>query len=100
MLALGNIDYGTENAQPPQRMNRVETDLDRKLAAVLAQAEEVAPSPHLPGLRRRLISLTVLRVITAKTFRHQQVNGLADHLLAAIAEHGFHLGVDQPDGAL
>jgi hypothetical protein len=62
-----------------------------------AQLQIKAAGPS-PGVRE--VVLPVLRVDLPEVLRHQGLDGLADQVVAVIAEQRLGLPVDEPDDAL
>ena len=96
-LALGHIADGAGDKQTLLRLQRAQADLDRELAAVLAQAVQLQPSPHGAGTWFGKKIAPVVRVTGAEALGHQQLDGLAQQLVAAPAEQFHRLRVDEDD---
>ena len=96
-LALRHITNGAGDKQALLCLQRVQADLDRELAAVLAQAVQLQPSPHGAGAWFGKKIAPVVRVAGAEALGHQQLDGLAQQLVAAPAEQFHRLRVDEDD---
>src|SRR5215471_15741683 len=94
-LALGHVDDRREHATPALTLDRIERDLDRKLAAVLAAAAEILARAH--GSRLRVFGETGAQtlVLSAQAVGHQELDALAQQLVAAVAEQRLGRGIDQ-----
>ena len=95
----GDVDDGCQRQFPVRRIDRVESELDGKLLPVLMQAEEFPAGSHGAGRRGGEVSDAMRRMVGTKPFRNQHFDRLAEHLLSAVAEHGFDLFVDERDVA-
>ena len=78
-------------------LQRTEADLDRELAAVLAQPVELELATHRSRDGVADIALDVVAMLPAQPLGDQLGDVLADELLAAIAEHALGLRVDELD---
>jgi len=81
-------------------LQRAQADLDRELAAVLAQAVQLQPCPHGAGAWFGKKIAPVVGVPGAEALGHQQLDGLPQQLVAAPAEQFDRLGVDKDDAPL
>ena len=99
-LALGHVADRARHHQPALGLERAEADLDRKLGAVLAQSVEVMARTHRARLRIAHVVLLVLAMMLAEAVRDQVGDGLADQLLALVAEEVLGLGIDERDVAV
>ena len=100
LAALGDVDDHAEDEQAVRRMDRIEPDLDRELAAVPAQAVQLAARPHAAGFRPRQEAAPMRGMALAHGFRDQRVDRAAEQLAALVAEHALGLGVGEHDLAL
>ena len=98
-LARGDVDDGRQHHRPLFGLDRIEADLDRKLAAILAQAIEIAPGAHRPGMRIGQERPAQRRVVGAEPRGDQHLHMLAQHLGAVVAENLLGLRVDHFDQA-
>jgi hypothetical protein len=69
------------------------THLDGKLAAVFAQAVQLAAFAHRPHPRLVEIAGAMLGMLHAEAFGHQNLHALTEQLFPLIAEHRFRLRV-------
>ena len=99
-LAVGNIADGGRDEHSFRGLERTETDLDGKLAAVFALRQQLLPKPHRACLRRCDEAFHVLGVAAAVACRHQHFHPLAKQLLAPISEEPPGLRIGQHDDAL
>jgi len=99
-LAVGDVAHGSDDQRPLLRSHRAEADLDRKLAAVGALAEEFPALAHGAGAGCNDEGVAVTDMPAAEAFGHQDLDRLADKAVARIAEQLLGLRVDQFDAAL
>jgi hypothetical protein len=99
-LALGDVDDAGHDAAALRRVDRIQADLDRHLAAVRAHAEQVAPDAHRPHRRRGRVAIALLDVLAVVALRHQQLDRPAKQRIARVAEQSLGLPVDQRDAAV
>src|SRR5579862_1459993 len=78
-------------------MDRVQTDLDQKLAAVLAHTVKVPAASHWPRLGAFKEPFAEHRVARSVAFGYQHIHAPADEFHAGIAEQLFHLGIHHHD---
>src|ERR671919_310031 len=97
--ALRDSDDGGQDHDPLVGLDRIEADLDRKLAAVLAERIEVAASaqPARAGFGEECLSHTGMAA--AEPLRHKHIHQLPQKLRARVPEHPLGLGVDHLDHA-
>ena len=84
---------------PVLGLQRAEADLHGELAAVLAQAVELATRAHRPHPRRGEEAAAVSPACAAEPLGHQDLDLPPQQLLAGVAEERLGLGVDQDDPA-
>src|SRR5204863_3520820 len=96
-LAGGDIDHGGEHEQSLVGFDRVQADLHRHLGAVLADAVEISPRSHRPGLRVREEVRSVAGMALAQPVGDEELNRLAEQLIARVAEQSLDLAVDEDD---
>jgi hypothetical protein len=99
LLALGNVEDGRQHHRPLVGLDRIEADLDREFAAVLAQTEEVAAGVHRSRARIAEKCAAPRRIAVAEPLRRQHFDGLAEQLGARITEHALRLRIDHFDAA-
>ena len=80
-------------------LNRAEADLDRELAAVAAQTEELQPGPHRPYPRIGEEPTSMASVSTPEAVGHQCLDWHAQEVLARVLEEPLCLSVDNDDRA-
>src|SRR5260370_29567231 len=85
-LALGDVANGARHERSLFGFERTQTDLDRKLASVLAIAVEFEPRPHRSNLRVGEKPSPMFGVLPAKALGDQLLDRLTQKLLARIAE--------------
>src|SRR6202165_5153500 len=93
-LALGHVDDGGEHAAPALALDRIEPDLDREFAAVLAPAAQLTARTHGSGLRLFGEIAAQGHVLRAHRLGHQKFHALAEQLFAAVAEQGLGRRID------
>jgi len=75
--------------------NRVEADLDREFAAVLAPRVELAAVGHVAHARVGEEAAHQRGVVRPRSLRHQHVDRLPEQLRAGVAEQHLHLAVHE-----
>jgi hypothetical protein len=75
---LGDIAYGAGDENSFWTFDRAQTDLDRELGAVPAQAVQFQSSAHGARAWMSRIIGAVRRVNVAEALRHQNFDGLSD----------------------
>jgi hypothetical protein len=100
LLAVGDVADRGGDQRRLLGLHRREADLGRELAAVLAAAEELEPSRHRPRLRLAEVPGPAPRVHGAELLRHQDLDRLAQQLVAPVAEQLLGLMVDEVDDAV
>src|SRR6266403_1857498 len=93
--AAGTSDGVTPHEERPGRFGETQADLDGKLGAVLPAAGQIASLSHRPHTRIQGVARTVLSMEVPHTLGHEDLEGLAEELLARVAEHRFDPGVDE-----
>jgi hypothetical protein len=81
LLPLGDVHDGAEDQEALLGLDRVEADLDREFAAVLAPAAQVASHPYGPRLRVGEEAGPVLGVLGPEAFRDQHLHQLPQQLV-------------------
>ena len=81
-------------------LQRTQADLDRKLGAILAPAEQLERRPHPTGGRSAKVARDVARMRRALARRDQHLDRAADHLVTRVAEQRLDLTVDERDRAV
>ncbi len=94
-LAGADVDHGGEHEQPLVRLDRVQTDLDGDVGAVLAAPEQVPPGPHRAGLRIGEVRGPKLRMALAEARGDDPLDGLPQQRLPGIPEQPLGLAVDE-----
>ena len=98
--AFADIDHRADHGYPLIGLDRIQADFQRKFAAILAQAEQLAPGAHHPCLRP-LQKVGAKQLVTAaEALGNQHLHRPAEHLVARIAKTGFGLRVDQRNQAV
>ena len=99
-LARGDVSNRTAHQNPLRRLQRTETDFDRKLAAVLSPAKQFEPDSHGPHSRvgEKITAMTHMRLMVA--FGHQQLQRLAQQLFPPITKQPLGLRVYQDDASV
>src|SRR5439155_422544 len=95
----GNVHDCREHHSALVGLDRVEPDLDGKLAAALLQTLEVTSRSHWPRCWICKERLPQPRMIGAITLRHEHLDWFAKQLITRIAEHPLGLRVDHLDEA-
>ena len=83
---LGHIANKTQHYRPRGRCRRLQQNIDRKLASILAQSEQIQSDPHLTRLGVGKIILPMVGMAVPKTLGNQAVNRQAFKLFLRIAE--------------
>src|SRR5205814_633354 len=94
-LSLRDVADGGGDQQLILGAHRAEADLDRKLAAVFAQAVQRQAGAHGADARLGEEAGAVRAVLAAETLRNEGLDRLSEHLVAAVAEESFRLRVYQ-----
>ncbi len=94
-LSIGHVADRAGDEQASRRLDRTQADLDGKLGAVAAQAEQLDARAHGPESRRREESLAVGGMGRAVPFGQKDLDRLADQLVSGVAEEAFGLLVDE-----
>ena len=101
LFALRDIDDGGDDFDAVGSIQGAEPDFDREFAAVLVQAEQIAPNPHRASCSEpRQEHVAMMGVLPRDTVGQQHVDLSSKQLLARVAEDLFRLEVDQFDHAL
>jgi hypothetical protein len=82
------------------RRNRIQANLNRKLAAVFAPSEQFPACAHCPRFRRCKEVGAVSRMRCSESFRHQKLNVSANKFVTRVAEQFFGMRIYQRDAAL
>src|SRR5207248_2734505 len=82
------------------RLERTETDLDRKFAAVFSEPEELEAGPHRPQFGIRKIAGPVFGMLFPKTLGDEQFDPLPNELVARISKKALRLRVDEVDASV
>ncbi len=98
--ALGDVDHRGQHEVAVSRLQGIEPDLDRHFRAVLPQAVEIAAGAHGARVRMGEEAVAVVRVTPTKALWNQDLDRLAQQLLAGVAEQLLDLRVDQHDPAV
>jgi len=79
-------------------LDRAEADLHRELFAVRAHAAQLAVRSHRPRARRVRVGLTLVVMLLPVSLGDQDLDALAEELLARVAEQRFgeRVGSDDP----
>ena len=85
-LALGDIPDRRDHEQPVVGLDRAEADLDRQLAAVLAEHEQLTAAAHRPGRRVGGKRRALPHMGGAEPLRQQPFHRLADQLTRVVPE--------------
>ena len=98
--AFRHVDDGHEHERTVLGLHRIEADLDRNFAAVLAASEELAAGTHAPRLRVPHVFATITLMRTPRPRWHEVFDLPAHELFRRIAEHRAHLCVRERDRAV
>src|SRR5207302_95318 len=82
------------------RDQRAEADLDRKLGAVFAQAEEAEARSHGPNAGIGKVAVPVASMLLPIARRHENLDGLPKQFRARKAEEMLRLAIDEGDRAV
>src|SRR4029450_10888234 len=88
LLSRGNVDHRCQNKQTLRGADRIESDFDRKFAAVFPTAKKIAPGSHGTAARLGMEAFTITAMSIAETFWNQCFDLAADQLAEGIAENG------------
>ena len=97
LLALAHVAYGRRDQHALLGPQRREADLDRELAAVGPAGVEVEFGPHGPGVEVGGVPPPVEGVAILEPVGEEELDGLADELVATPAEQLLRLAVDEDD---
>src|SRR5205807_6274637 len=99
LLAFASADVADDGGdqQAGGSGQRAQADLDRDLGAVLAAARQLQAAAHRPDARGGEVAVALAGVGVAEAFGDEDLDGLAEQLLAAVAEEDLGLVVDQDD---
>ncbi len=95
-LASRDVHHGGEDLKPARPEDRRQADLYRELRAVLASSGEVEADAHRPGQRAGQVFGSVGDV-SGDPFGEEELDRLADQLVARVAEGELGLRVDIRD---
>jgi hypothetical protein len=82
----GHLAYGRDHQQDVPGVEVGQTDVHRELSTVLLPSTQLQIQAHGPAPGICEVLFPVLRVDLPEILRHQRLNGLADQVVAAIAE--------------
>src|SRR5205823_3103100 len=99
-LARGDVTENTGDQSAIVGVQWAQTDLDRKLAAILTPRDEIEAGAHGSRGGRRVIAGPMSHVCRAEPLGYQDFDRLPQQILAAVAEHPLHLRVEEHDPAL
>src|SRR5690606_39338684 len=89
-LGAGDVAHRRQIARALGRLQRAERDLDGKLAAVTAQAQQrLSARAHWTHVRLRDVAVAVGAVAAARPGRHQVFDLAAFQTAARVAEQDF-----------
>ena len=97
--AAGDVADRAHDERVLVRVDRVQADLDGKLAAVLAPPIELGPRAHFPHARMREIARAITDMLLAVPLRQQALDRRAPQLFATVAEHVLRACVGDDDAA-
>ena len=97
--ARREVDHDSEHKGTVLGGHGTQSNLDRKLRAVSASAEQIAAGTHRARPRHRHEALAVGRVRSTMGRRQEHVDGLGDQLVARVTELQLDLLVRQHDEA-
>src|SRR5262245_22600661 len=97
LLALADIDEHAESHRPVPGTQRIETDLRRELAAILAQSKQVPTQRRAAAVGTSIDLLAKPDIFRAQALGHEHIDRSADQLVTAIAEDLLGLGIDDRD---
>jgi hypothetical protein len=98
-LALGDVADRARDEAALLGLERAQADLDRELAAVTAEPEELQARAHAARVGRSRVPASVDLVLTAVARGDELLDRLPDELAARVAEERFGLRVDDRDAA-
>src|ERR1035437_9328315 len=76
-----------------------QTDIDRETRAIPSPSSQLQIQSHGPAQRIGKVVLPVFGIDLPEVLRHQSLNGLADQVVAVMAEQRLRLIIDEPDHA-
>jgi hypothetical protein len=97
--SLGNVHDGRNDNISHARGSRIEANLNGELASVFSRANKFATCSHWTHLRGGSEFLSQTSVTLPKAGWNQYFSRSADYLIAGVAEHPFHLGIQKDDMA-
>ena len=100
LLLGGHVAYRRDHQQDVPGVDVRQADVDRELRAVVVTPAQlhIDPAGASPGVCE--VVLAVLGVDLPERLRYQPLDGLADQLVAVIAEQRLGLAIDKPDHPL
>ena len=96
-LSLGNIDYRREHHRSFICVDRVQTDLDRELAAVLLATVEIAPRAHRSRQRISEKCRAKSGMLATETLGHEHFDRSPQEFGPRVTEYLLGLGIYQSD---
>src|ERR1700722_3162584 len=93
-FSIRDIDNGGEHLGPVLGFHGIETNLNRKFAAILAKGIEIPSRAHRPWTWIGYEDRPQCRVMPTKPLRYKHLDRVTQHLLPPITEHSLRLGVD------
>src|SRR5207302_5474374 len=97
LLPGRDVHDGGEDEPALVLFDRVQTDFDGDLGAVLAETEELSPRSHRPGLGSLEESGAEPGMPLPESLRHQPFDSLPEQLFAVVSEQPLDLSIDEDD---
>src|SRR5262249_47179220 len=99
-LARRDVEHIREHEKSARGRNRIQADLDREFATVLAPGEKLPTGSHRPGLRICLELRAVSRMHRDIAVGDKNLHWHADQLIAVVAKKFLDMRVHQDDLAI
>src|SRR5207302_4250479 len=84
LFTLGDVHNRSQDHHPLFGLQRIQTDLDRKLAAILPQAVEITTGAHGPRRGIGDEAVAISRMMRVETLRHEHFDRLSQQLVAVV----------------
>ena len=98
-LAFGDVAHNRDHQRAVLGVDAGQGDVHREHGAIPLPSGQLQIESHGPSPGVCDISLPMRRVDLRERLRHQRLDGLADQVVAVIAEQQLSLAIDKPDHA-
>src|ERR1700722_282731 len=97
LFAVCNIPNNRQERLIVAPFDGAEQDVDGKLSSIFPPPIEFEAGPHGTRAGRGGINTALLRMMTAKSFRHENFYEAPDQLCLGVAEESFHSRIGRGD---